>query len=313
MRTLSRAAVSGATSFLGSAVVKTLINKGCEVYGIVRPSSSARSYLPDSPRFHEIVCDVADTEKWAAEIGEADTFFHFAWGGPGIGGRSDPVVQSQSAENTFKALNAAAELGVTRFFISGTQAEYGRVNGKITENTPCNPVLEYGKNKLRVCKAAPQIAKNLGMEYVHARFFSVYGPHDHPYTLIPSCIRTFLNEERMELSECRNMWNFLHVYDAAEAIIQLAECKLSEPSVIVNVASADTRVLREFVEEIYRLCGEKGQCAFGARHVSETPVDNWPDISKLQGMIDWEPHIAFKEGIMELISEEIARMEKGNR
>lgn len=310
MRAVSRVAVSGATSFLGSATVRTLLERGCEVCGIVRPGSPARALLPVHPRFREITADVGDAETWTREIKHADTFFHFAWGGPGIGGRSDPVVQKRSADDALKAIEAAARLGVSRFFLSGSQAEYGKVQGKITEDTPCAPVLEYGKNKLRVCQTAPRLANDLGMEYVHARFFSVYGPHDHPYTLIPSCIRAFLRGEVMELSECRNTWNFLHVTDAAEAAVQLAECGLPTPSVTVNLAGTDTRVLREFVEEIHRLCGGRGSCAFGARRVSETPVDNWPDISRLQTLIDWTPKVRFADGVAALIREEAENTEK---
>ena len=55
MRKMSRIAVSGATSFLGSAVVKQLIKCGYEVYGIVRPGSPARAWLPDDKHFHEIL------------------------------------------------------------------------------------------------------------------------------------------------------------------------------------------------------------------------------------------------------------------
>lgn len=309
MRAMSRVAVSGATSFLGSAVVKKLIECGNEVFGIVRPSSHARSWLPDDPRFHEVLCDISDVEKWVEEIGQADTFLHFAWGGPGINGRSDSAVQRQSAENTFRAIEAAERLSVSRFFISGSQAEYGKTNGKITEDTPCHPVLEYGKYKYRVCQEAPAIANKFGMEYVHARFFSVYGPHDHPYTLVPSCIRTFLQGGEMKLSECKNLWNFLYVDDAAEAVIKLAQCELPTPSMIVNVAGTDTRILREYVEEIYHLCGEKGECAFGTRHVSEAPVDNWPDVSRLKSLIQWEPMVPFHEGIKRIIKEETEKME----
>lgn len=311
MRVVKRAVVSGATSFLGSAVIRTLLAQGCEVYGIVRPDSVARQMLPDGPHFHEVSCDFSEAEKWAGEISHADTFFHFAWGGPGIQGRSDAAVQKQSGDNTLRAIPFAAQLGVSRFFISGSQAEYGKVNGKISEDTPCRPVLEYGINKLRVCRAAPQICQELGMEYVHSRFFSVYGPNDHPYTLIPSCIRCFLAGDTMKLSECRNMWNFLHVRDAAEAAVLLAECELSEPAVVVNVAGTDTRVLRSFVEEIYRLCGERGICAFGARHVSEKPVDNWPDSARLHTLINWSERVSFADGIAELIRVEKEKEKAG--
>ena len=310
MRKLSRVVVSGATSFLGAAVIKKLLERNCEIFGIVRPDSKARNMLPNYPQFHEISCDICDTTAWLEAIGRADTFFHFAWGGPGIQGRADSVVQRQSADHTLAAVEAAVQLGVSRFFFSGSQAEYGRTKGKITENTPCSPILEYGKNKLAVCRTVTELAKKLGVEYVHGRFFSVYGPNDHPYTLVPSCIRAFLKDETIALSECTNLWNFLHVDDAAEAAVQLTECALDESSVIVNIAGSDTRILREYVEEIFRLCGEKGKCAFGARHVSEEPVDNWPDISRLQGLIDWQPRVAFEDGIKELIVQEKGRMEK---
>lgn len=308
MRKIKRAVVSGATSFLGSAVVRELLDNECEVYGIVRPESKSKHLLPQNDSFYEIPFDIAETDKWIGAIKHADTFFHFAWGGPGISGRSDAVIQGLSAENTFKAIDAAAQMGVTRFFISGSQAEYGKTNGRITEETPCNPILEYGKNKLRVCQQAPMIVKEHGMEYVHARFFSVYGPNDHPYTLIPSCIRAFLNNKVMEMTECSNKWNFLHVDDAARASVLLAECDLAEPSVVVNLAGEDTRILREFVEEIYCLCGKKGKCEFGARHTTEEPVDNWPDIARLKGMIDWLPEVTFREGVLKLIQEEMSRM-----
>ena len=261
MRELQRVIVSGATSFTGSAVVRKLVERGCEVYGIVRPDSPSRAWLPDHPRFHEVSCDIGDIDRWREAVGQADTFFHYFWGGPGINGRADTSVQARSAGIAMDCIRAAAEMGVSRFFLPGSQAEYGQADGLITEKTPCHPLVEYGKNKLNVCREAPSLAKSLGMEYVHARIFSLYGPHDHPYALVPSCIRTFLAGETMELSECRNRWNFLHVTDAAEAAIQLAECELPEQTVIVNLAGPDTRVLREFVEEINRLAGGRGKCA----------------------------------------------------
>lgn len=301
MRRIERVVVSGATSFLGSATVSGLLALGCEVYGIVRPDSKARYMLPSNTLFHEVPCDIVDAEKWANEIGRADTFLHFAWGGPGILGRSNESIQRLSGDYTLQALKYAGEMGVERFFVSGSQAEYGPIDGLISEDAICHPVLEYGKNKLRVCLEAPPIAQKLGMEYIHARFFSVYGPRDHPYALIPSCIRCFLQDESMELSECRNKWNFLHVDDAARAVLSLVKMRLTTPSLLVNIASTDTRILREFVEEIHELCGKRGSCAFGTRKVIERQVDNWPDISRLQSMINWEPCITFTEGINRLI------------
>lgn len=307
MRELQRIVVSGATSFIGSAVCRALLERGCQVYGLVRPGSAARDMLPVHPGFHEVSCELSDTQTWVGRIGRADTFFHFAWGGPGARGRADKVVQGQSAAFTLDCMRGAARLGIDRFFFSGSQAEYGPVYGMTTEDTPCRPILEYGKCKLRVCQTAPELARELGMTYVHARYFSVYGPNDHPYTLIPSCIRCFLSGGTMELSECTNKWNFLHVDDAAEASVRLAACDLPEPAVVVNLAGSDTRILKEFVEEIHRLAGGAGHCAYGARKSIEQPVDNWPDIRRLQALTGWQPRIAFARGVGALIEAERAK------
>ncbi len=305
-RSIRTAVVTGATSFLGSAVVRALLDRGCTVYGLVRPESQARAMLPIHPRFHEIRCAISETENWTEAVGKADTFFHFAWGGPGEKGRADEVVQGQSAEDALTCIRGAGMLGVSRFFLSGSQAEYGKVQGITTEETPCRPFSAYGKNKLRVNREGPALAATLGMEYVHARFFSVYGPHDHPYALIPSCIRCFLSDGVMELSDCTHQWNFLHVRDAAEAALRLGECALESDSLTVNLASTDTRPLRSFVEEIHRLAGGKGVCRYGARRGAEQPVDNCPDVSLLLSLTGWHPRISFSEGITELIETERA-------
>ena len=305
-----RVVVSGPTSFIGSAVTKALLNNGCEVFGLVRKTSKARNMLPRHPRFHEISCDISETEIWTEAIQHADIFYHFAWSGPGVAGRADVNVQRQNLLNSLECIRASAKLGVGRFVFAGSQAEYGKVDGIVTEMTPCNPVLQYGKSKFLISQEAPGIAREMGMEYVHTRIFSVYGPYDHPYTLIPSCIRCFLSGQTIELSPCTQKWNFLHVRDTASALVHLGDCDLrGRESVVVNVAGTDTRILKDFVEEIHRLCGNKGFCAYGSRQIEEQPVDNWPDISLLQSLIDWEPKVSFTDGILELIEMNLKEME----
>ena len=306
-RSIANAVVTGATSFLGSSVVNLLLQRGCTVYGLVRPESTSRANLPRDERFHEITTELSDTDRWIGAVGSADTFFHFAWGGPGVQGRANAAVQKQSAQNTMICLEAAACIGVTRFIFSGSQAEYGLVRGMTSETTPCAPISEYGKNKLEVCKKAPSAAAQHGMEYVHTRIFSIYGKNDHPYTLIPSCIRCFLENRTMELSSCQQLWNFLNVNDASEAIVRLAECALDTPSPVVNVAGEDTRPLWQFVEEIHRLTGGLGVCAYGARQGGDTSGDNWPDISYLKRLTGWNQQISFSEGVSELIRDEKRR------
>ena len=70
------------------------------------------------------------------------------------------------------------------------------------EDQPCHPVSEYGKNKVLVWEQAKELSVQLRIDYIHTRIFSVYGPGDHPWSLISACLDTFLKGGHMELGAC---------------------------------------------------------------------------------------------------------------
>ena len=111
----------------------------------------------------------------------------------------------------------------------------------MAEDTPCHPVSEYGKAKVDFCEKAKILCKQKNMEYIHTRIYSVYGPGDHPWSLVQSCLRAFCEGGSMKLGECTQNWNFLYIDDAAAALVSL----LTEaPAGVYNIGSSDTRPLR---------------------------------------------------------------------
>ena len=82
-------------------------------------------------------------------------------------------------------------------------------------------VNEYGKAKLSFYKQAAPLCREYGMTYFHLRFFSVYGPGDHPWSIISTLTRELPKGETVSLSACRHRWNFMYIRDAAEAVYQL--------------------------------------------------------------------------------------------
>lgn len=70
----------------------------------------------------------------------------------GSANRQDPQVQARNIGYALDSLHTAARLGCTRFLFSGSQAEYGIVDGVMGEGIVCHPVSEYGKDKLEVCR-----------------------------------------------------------------------------------------------------------------------------------------------------------------
>lgn len=291
------AVVTGGTSFIGRELIKELCNNNISVYAIVRPDSKNIYLLQSIPNIHIILCDMSAADLWVNKIKQADVFFHLGWDGVGSKGRADADIQRDNVEKGLNCLRGAKALGCKRFLFAGSQAEYGCVDGIITENSECSPLIEYGKGKLRFLDEAMRIAD--GIEYVHMRIFSIYGRGDHQWALIPSCVRALYNDESISLSQCTNMWNFLHIRDAANVAMLLASRDLQGYS-IFNVASTDTRILRQFVEEIYNII-KKGKLCFGTRiSNAEKIIELQPSIERLQIVTGFVPQIDFSTGIRDL-------------
>lgn len=292
-----RVVLTGATSFLGRYLVNELGRRNAEVLAIIRPNSSKRDMYTKYPHVRTILIDMDDTDAWIEAIGSADYFLHLGWDGVGASGRSDVAIQQKNIQIAMRCISGAEALGCKAFLFAGSQAEYGPQTGSISEDTPCNPVIEYGKAKLQVCEQG--IARPSFMKYYHARIFSVYGEGDHPWALIPKCIRTLCAGETMNLSSCMQYWNYMYAEDAAYVLCGLLLS--GAESGIYNVASKDTRRLKEFVEVIYASCGKRGRLCFGTYHYTESPVSLQPDISRINRVIGEIPCTPFEEVIPKLI------------
>ncbi len=227
-----------------------------------------------------------------------DVFLHAGWEGAGSENRAREDVQSSNITLTLTALRAAAALGCGRFIFTGSQAEYGNHRGITSEQTPCSPVSPYGKAKVAVGEAAFSLSKELGIDYIHARLYSVYGPGDHPWSLVSSCLDAWRQKKPIELGPCTQLWNFLHVDDAASALVTL----MGEGHTgFYNIAGEDTRPLSYYIEEMAHICRAEGLYTFGDREPNvEGPADLNPDISKIKKDTLWRPKISFYDGISQM-------------
>ena len=229
-------------------------------------------------------------------------FFHFGWGGSGSGARTDRGLQEKNLTDSLNTILAAEALGCDRFIFSGSQAEYGMHSELMTEETSCEPRSLYGEAKLSMREQGEKLCRKLNMSYIHVRIFSAYGPGDHPWTLVESCLRTFCAGGEMSLGACTQKWNFIYITDLARAMCALAEAPrerlLAEKNPVYNLAGADTRPLKEFVEKIHEVCGGRGSMAYATRQENaEGAVNLIPDISKICRVTGWRPEISFSEGI----------------
>ncbi len=318
--------VTGATSFLGTALIEEALRRGYQVYAVLRPHSANKRALDRlrcslgeecalTLHMTEMNLEDLDCLKDCIKV-PCRIFFHFGWDGSGSAGRMNDRVQQKNVEYGLKALRAAKDLGCERFVFSGSQAEYGVHSCALREDLACDPVSEYGKAKVEFGRRAGELCRawretgESGMEYIHARIFSVYGFGDHPWSLVNTCLDTFLRGGVMNLGACTHQWNYLYIEDLVRGLLALALSKGSfGDDGIYNLAGGgeSTMELKRYVETIHDLCGRRGTCVYGVvRPNAEGPANLIPDIGKIMERTGWKPAISFEEGIRRMIEKKRA-------
>ena len=277
--------ITGATSFIGLELIDFLQKQGISIIAICRPNSKTISELPSSVQV--IHSEMSYYERLYLQISKADVFINLAWAGTGHDGRDIVDIQNDNVKYSLDAMRAAKEMGCKVFVEAGSQAEYGSTLEPQREDMQCHPFSEYGKAKLRMKEKGFALAKELGIKYVHLRIFSLFGENDHPWTLVMSAINKMLKEETVDLSPCTQNWNFLYVRDAVEKITALTEYAITKTDYlheVYNIASCDTRTLREFVMQIHKLVGSNSKLKFGAIQ-PKNMVSLQPETKKLEAAI----------------------------
>ena len=300
--------VTGATSFLGRALVDRLLKEKHQVFAGVRPGSrNVESLGLKRPGLIRIERNLEDLHELVQVIHEpCQSFYHFGWDGSGSENRMKREVQQKNVEDSLKALEGARRLGCRRFLFSGSQAEYGIHKEAMTEESECRPVSEYGRAKLDFLERARSMTESWRktgiseMEYIHSRIFSIYGPGDHPWSLVESCLKAFGAGEYISLGECTQIWNFLYLDDCIRALILLMEQEKGSVSGVYNVAApeGENRPLKDYIRTMYEVLGSHGSYSFGRRKPNaEGPANLIPDIKKLEKTTGWQPFVSFQEGI----------------
>lgn len=254
------------------------------------------------------------------EIGHADAWFHFAWGGVNREEIDSPEVQAGNIRGSLACVEAAHRLGCRVFMDAGSRVEYGVIEdgrGVMTEEMECSPVNEYGKAKLEFFRQAVPVCERYGMNFYHLRFFSVYGYGDHPWSIISTLVRELPRGGRVSLSACLHEWNFMYIDDAVEAVGRLYEQMKDKPckkGAAVNIASRDTRVLKSFVEEVFELAGKRGTLEFGTFvQAKEGALSIRPDVSRMEAMTGgFRESYTFGRGITEMIKREMEHQDEEN-
>lgn len=299
---MQRIIVTGATSMIGAALIKECIKKGIEVYAVIRASSGKKMRLPESEKLHMVDCSLEELEALPQKITEkCDTFYHIAWGNTGENRNSSTELQSRNIAYTLAAVKTAYALGCRRFIGAGSQAEYGPMDvDKISPDSPVNPTTPYGAAKLASGQLARMLCKELGMECIWPRIFSVYGIYEKETTMVASGLRKMLAGEKTSFTPALQRWDYLFSADAGRAYYLIGE--KGKDGAVYCVGSGKAALLKDYIEIMAELTGAE-ETGIGARPYPEGAVMNLcADISSLTADTGFVPEYTFREGIRETIT-----------
>ena len=299
-----RIVISGATSMIGAALVNRLIGQGNEVIAVVRKDCKKLDNLNMNSRLTILNCDMCNYQHLNELINDnIDVAVAMAWNGTRGEQRNCRELQQDNLKYNINFLQSVLQLGCKKFLTAGSQAEYGlwTQKEKLKEDIEPHPNTEYGKYKLEFYKYAKTYCEEHNCTLIEPRFFSLYGPNDFYGTLIMSILKKMLNNEPCDLTECIQLWDFLYIDDAIDALCRLIEMR--DASDIYNFGSGYSAPLKEYINIMMEVTQSKSELRYGAVSYPATGIVNVnPNIDRLLET-GWVPKIQFSDGIRGICKE----------
>ena len=297
-----RIVITGPTGAVGMALIQNYIAHGCEVVALCHRGSSRNEHLPESPLLHLVETDLADfTEITASDLPKCDIFYHLAWRGTTGAARNDMKLQTENIASAIAAVELAKRLGCHTFIGAGSQAEYGPLDREmIGPDAPKHPTTPYGVSKLAAGKLSKLLGKELGIEWIWPRIFSVYGIYDKESTMVMTAIHQFLAKEETAFTPGEQEWDYLYSKDAGRAFYLIGE--KGRDGSIYCVGSGKARRLYEYIYQIRDVANPKATPGIGKKSYGVQPVMHLcADISSLKNDTGFEPAYEFSSGIREMV------------
>ena len=294
---VKRVLVTGASGFLGSALVRRLIAEGVHVAVLQREDKPGRR-LHDVLARVELLAATTKTPKCLREgllRSRPDTVFHLGWGGVASSYRNDAAMQVANVEDAVQLATLCVDCGVEHFVGAGSQAEYGPRDHEIFESECPSPTTMYGAAKLAAAVLTERLCDLGGVKHSWLRVFSTYGPDDNPDWMIPSLIRQLGRGVRPALTAGEQRWDYLYVDDAAAAFAAVAKARVGG---IYNLGSGEAIPLRGLIERIRDIIDPSLDLGFGEIPYRPDQVMHLQaNIDKLKANTAWAPETPLEKGL----------------
>ena len=309
--------VTGASGFIGTAVCKTLLTAGRQVYGAVRGPGSRKLRISGCEPI--AIGEIGPQTKWKQALSRVDTVVHLA---ARVHMRHDPMIAPLSAyrrvnvQGTLNLARQACAAGVRRFVflssikVNGEESDPGRPFTTVDKPAPVDP---YGISKMEAEQGLRRMAAAVPMEVVIIRPPLVYGPGVKAnFLALMKLIDTGLPLPLASIDNRRSMIYLGNLVNAVCACMEHPNAAgktfmvsdgedLSVADLVRRLARAMGKPARIFpVPQAFlsRLARCPGPCSRLSKLIGSLTVD----ISPISSDIGWWPPYSVAHGIRETVS-----------
>jgi UDP-glucose 4-epimerase len=299
-----RVLVTGGAGFVGSNLVRALVERGDAVRVLDNFSTGLRANLEGLEDELEVVeGELRSYERVHNAVRGVETVFHLGALGSVPRSVQDPLTSSAvNVEGTLNVLLAARDEGVRRVVFSSSSSVYGSTSVLPTgETAPPDPLSPYGVAKLAAERYCVSFSRVYGsFETVVLRYFQVFGPRQNPYSQYAAVVPLFVTRiaagEPVDIhGDGEQSRDFTYVDNVVDATLRAAEAEGASGR-IFNVASAQpTSVNRiaELIGEILDLPVERRQLPPRTGDIRHS----WADIAAAGETLGWRPEVDVAEGL----------------
>lgn len=304
--------VTGGAGFIGSRVVRDLLEEGERVVVLDNFSTGSRANLAglECDRLRIVETNISDglwpgMSQVDASWGKPRAIIHLAAQVAVVASVANPLDDVRlNYATTLHVLEYARFSGAPRIVFASSAATYGNVDTvPLTEEMARWPVSPYGINKFGSEMCLRYYAEVHEVPTASLRFFNVYGPRQDPSNPYSGVISIFMQraldgEPITIFGDGEQTRDFVFVGDVSRAIRQAASRDFSGE--VFNIGSASETSVNELAQTVVRLCDSPSQIDHAPPRKGEI-VRSSADISAGREHLGFEPSVGLEAGLQQTL------------
>ena len=308
--------VTGAAGFIGSSLVRALLQRGEQVRGFDNFETGRRENLHGIlPQVDFREADLLDLDAVHSACQGVDYVLHQAAIPSVPKSVADPARSNRvNVEGTMNALIASRDAGVKRFVYAASSSAYGDspTLPKREDMMPL-PLSPYAVSKLTGEMYARVFHGVYGLPTVSLRYFNIFGPYQDPSSPYSAVLAKFITQmlratptgpkpglvgERPTIyGDGEQSRDFNYINNAVQANLLAVTAPESDVAgQTFNIATGQRYNLNETVALLKPLTGYTGEVEYAPERTGDIK-HSLADISRARAKLRYEPLVDFKEGL----------------